>query len=415
MTKTRSSPPSFLVLTNKNVVHRLPEWFPDARSELVLATTPAAISASGLTDPARHFRHVHLVGGFNELPAEEELFKLCRQFQVRRILSTGEREVLLAARLRQRLDLPGIDVATATAFRDKFVMKSLVAEAGITVAPMRRVQSADELRDFALQVGYPVVIKPLDGGGSAGIRVIGDAHDLTVFTDGPKGAAWPEPMLTEAWVEGDIYQLNGLMLDGDITLGQPFYTAYTGWDSVRLHAALMGAMLPENHPLSNRLKKTTARVLQALPTVFGVCAFHAEFFHTPDDRLVLCEIACRAGGAGIVDIHEGVFGVNLHGASLLGQARRGNPQAHYPALGPLQGTAYFPPSRGILRRISRHCPLPNVLTYSVTGECGRTYAGTTSHGPTVATMTFTLPTSDVRSELGTIDRWWRQNTVWETR
>ncbi|MFW3112796.1 ATP-dependent carboxylate-amine ligase [Mycobacterium haemophilum DSM 44634] len=413
-TATGCSVSRLLVLTNKPIVHRLPEWFPNSRSEVVLVSTPAALAASGLDNPDAHFRHVHSVSGFADPSLEEELFQLCRQFGVERILSTGEREVLPAARLRERLGLPGIDVPTATAFRDKFVMKSLVAAAGLPVAPMRRVDDVAALRDFAAEVGYPVLVKPLDRGGSAGIQVLGDADDLEAVIGGRGAAAWCAPMLAEAWIAGDFYQVNGLMDDGVVVLGQPCYNPYSDWFTVAFSVPAMSGMLPETDPLAVRLRAATGQVLAALPPVPGVCAFHAEFFHTPEDRLVLGEIACRAGGADIVNIHEAVLGVNLHGASLLGQAGRRAP-LHYATERSRQGFAYFPPARGVLRDIPVRCPLPNVLTYSVTGECGRSYGGADARGPTVAKMTFTLSTSDVRAELRQIEQWWERNTVWENR
>lgn len=414
MTATGSSASRFLLLTTRDIVHRLPEWFPDSRSEVVLASTPAVLGACALDNLDSYFRHVRPVRGFAHPSIEEELFELCRRFDIEAILSTGEREVLLAARLRERLGLPGVDVPTATVFRDKFVMKSILADAGLPVAPMRRVDGAAAVRDFAAEAGYPVVVKPLDGGGSAGIHVLGDADDLETVIGGRDGAPWRETKLAEAWVAGDFYQVNGLMDDGVMVLGQPCYIPYSGWLSVAFQVPNMNGMLPETDPLAGRLRATTTQVLAALPTVPGVSAFHAEFFHTPDDRLLLNEIACRAGGGEIVNTHEAVWGVNLHGASLLGQAGRWD-QSHYAAQKPLQGFARFPPACGVLRDIPAHCPLPNVLTYSVSGECGRTYHGTDSLGPTVAKMTFTLSRADVRAELREIEQWWEQNTVWENR
>ncbi|MBX9639589.1 MAG: hypothetical protein K2X97_07655 [Mycobacteriaceae bacterium] len=406
-------------MTNKNIVHRLLEWFPRSRSELVLASTPTALAASGVTDPGRHFRHVHPVSDFEHPSTEKELFELCRQFDVERILSTGEREVLPAARLRQRLGLPGIDVPTATAFRDKFVMKSFAAAAGIPVAPMRRVEDTAALRDFATEVGYPVVVKPLARGGSAGIQVLVDAGDTAALIGGRDSATWREPMLAEAWIDGDFYHVNGLMTNGAVEWVQSSCKLYSDWFSVGFDAPYLVAMLAESDPMADRLRIATAQILAALPPVPHVCAFHAEIFHTPDDRLVLCEICCRASGpAETIDMHEAVFGVNLHGASLLGQAGRWPQRSHYPALGPRRGFARFPPARGVLRRIPDRCPLPNVLSYTATGECGRSYDGTDSLGPAVATMTYTCSGTspvDVREKLREIEQWWEQNTEWENR
>ncbi|AWV48121.1 hypothetical protein JK2ML_1602 [Mycobacterium leprae Kyoto-2] len=83
-------------------------------------------------------------------------------------------------------------------------------------------------------------------------------------------------------------------------------------------ASYLVAILSESNSMADCIRVPTAQVLGALLTVPGISAFHAEIFYTPDDRLVLCEIACCATGpAVVVDIHEEVSGVDLHGASLL--------------------------------------------------------------------------------------------------
>lgn len=58
----------------------------------------------------------------------------------------------------------------------------------------------------------------------------------------------------------------------------------------------------------------------------------------------------------------------------------------------------------MLQRLPRDCPLPGVLSYTATGQCGRTYHGTDSLGPAIATMTFTFD-SDPREKLREIERW----------
>jgi pyruvate carboxylase len=50
--------------------------------------------------------------------------------------------------------------------------RNLATSLGINIAPGVRVASAADVRAFAQTVGYPVMIKALDGGGGRGIRVV---------------------------------------------------------------------------------------------------------------------------------------------------------------------------------------------------------------------------------------------------
>ncbi|MEW2452156.1 hypothetical protein AB0896_32160 [Streptomyces parvulus] len=403
-----------LVLNNKPILHRLPEWFPQARQELVVVSTRSALGATPFPRLSSSFRHLHLVDSLERPGLEEDLVALCRRTGVQRILSTGERDVLRAATLRERLGLPGQDLTCATAYRDKYTMKSLLTAAGIAVAPMRRLASPADLTAFAAEAGFPIVVKRRLSGGSHGVRVLWSSNALATFTADWTAGRTDAPDLAEAWVEGNFYHVNGLMRDGQIILAQPSYQPYSDWFSVAYDAPGMSGMLPDEHVMSPRLCDMAARVVAAMPAVPGICAFQAEFFHTPDDRLVVCEIACRAGGSYMVETHEDTLGVNLHGASLLGQAGRSD-QVTFRPTGRRQGYARFPPAHGVLRRLPRHCPLPQTLAYTATGKEGRRYDPVTALGTSVAELVVSLTASDTAAELLAVEAWWESAVVWQDR
>lgn len=65
---------------------------------------------------------------------------------------------------------PGAEILERTG--DKLQAKALAASCGIPVLPSHSAQSLDEIRAFVEKVGYPVMIKAVDGGGGRGIRLI---------------------------------------------------------------------------------------------------------------------------------------------------------------------------------------------------------------------------------------------------
>ncbi|MEU6668280.1 biotin carboxylase N-terminal domain-containing protein [Streptomyces sp. NPDC046727] len=73
---------------------------------------------------------------------------------------------------------PGAD--TIAAMGDKATAKRLMAEAGVPVLPgsADATESADEIRAHAARIGYPVILKPVAGGGGKGMRVIEREDDL---------------------------------------------------------------------------------------------------------------------------------------------------------------------------------------------------------------------------------------------
>ncbi|RHZ52635.1 putative pyruvate carboxylase [Aspergillus thermomutatus] len=65
---------------------------------------------------------------------------------------------------------PGAAILERTG--DKLQAKALAASCGVPVLPSHSAQSLDEIRAFVEKIGYPVMIKAVDGGGGRGIRLI---------------------------------------------------------------------------------------------------------------------------------------------------------------------------------------------------------------------------------------------------
>lgn len=63
---------------------------------------------------------------------------------------------------------------------DKILSKQLAVEAGIPVVPSTQepVRDADECLQAARKIGFPVVIKAVDGGGGKGIRIVRREQDI---------------------------------------------------------------------------------------------------------------------------------------------------------------------------------------------------------------------------------------------
>ncbi|KAJ8502625.1 hypothetical protein ONZ45_g11586 [Pleurotus djamor] len=65
---------------------------------------------------------------------------------------------------------PSID--TLRIASDKMLSRELAGSVSVNIAPGTRVATSNDVRDFVKKVGYPVMIKALDGGGGRGIRVV---------------------------------------------------------------------------------------------------------------------------------------------------------------------------------------------------------------------------------------------------
>ncbi|MEV7602177.1 ATP-grasp domain-containing protein [Kitasatospora sp. NPDC089797] len=277
------------------------------------------------------------------------------------VIARGERDVLRAARLRELLGLPGQHWDSALAFRDKVLMKRMLREQGLDVPEFAPVRVAFDLYGFIREHGYPVVVKPALGSGSKGTSVLRGEADLTaLLADG-----LPEHAEVERFVEGRMYVVDGLVSEG--RLAAVFVSHYLN-DCLTFHSGgyLGSAQMNRDDPLTDRLIGYAERVLGVLPTP-DCTNFHLEVFLTPDDRLVLCEVASRTGGArttGAIractgfDLDQRWFAAQLGERIPPGGGRRavdrgssGGWVLFYPGKGRLTGLPKDPPSFVVEERI----------------------------------------------------------------
>jgi biotin carboxylase len=388
---------TLLVLNRRPLLGQLAHWL-QGRPLLVVTD-----SASFAQTPSVTFDRLETVDDYESEEVERIADALCVEYGVERILSTAEIDVVRAARLRKRHNLPGQSVPSALAYRDKYEMKVYASVGGVDVAPMRRVSSTKELASFAEQNGMPIVAKPLYGGGSVGVQIIANSTELTAFDLQRK--TW----LAEQFIRGDVCHVDGLTAGGHLLWGVPSRYLHTNLATAAHAAPSISGMLPTEDPLRSRLLDATATLLAALPAPDEVTAFHAEFFQSPADKLVLCEIACRPGGCGITEAIDLTTGINLYQAQLRGQA--GLP---VPAVcgGPRHGWAWFPPRCGVLTAKPSSVP-PGTCRFDWFGKLGHSYPGPRSSTDRIAELIFRIdPERPVVDQLQNVERWWNREVQW---
>ena len=217
---------------------------------------------------------------------------------VDRVLANWEILVETAAALRESLGMPGMSSDTVRGFRDKQLMKERVRAAGLRVPRSRRAFTASEARAAAEEIGYPMVLKPIAGAGSADTFRVNDAAELEAAL--AKTRHVPE-VSCEEFIEGEEFTYDTVCVDGT-----PLYENVAQY-------------LPK--PLIARTNEwispviTTVRDLQQPPIAAGIALgrkvlralgmgdgfTHMEWFFTKKGEAVFGEIGCRPGGAHIVD------------------------------------------------------------------------------------------------------------------
>ena len=142
------------------------------------------------------------------------------------IYSFTEWGLLPAALATEAAGLPSPPPSAVLATRNKYLMRSMLAERGLAQPPFGLV-GTDQPPDGA----FPVMIKPVEGLGSQGVRRIDDAAEFGELP--PRGPADPV-MMWEAALEGVQHTVEGIhdsggfravAVTGKILSGPPYYVA----------------------------------------------------------------------------------------------------------------------------------------------------------------------------------------------
>ncbi len=377
----------------------------------------AGVRLSLLVSADRYPQYAHLpearpVDGYHsggEL--ERAALELAGRRRPHAVVARSEGDVLRAARLRELLDVPGQHWDSAQAFRDKVLMKTILRERGIAVPDFAAVRVLLDLFGFVREHGYPVVVKPAYGSGSTGTRVLRDEADLTaLLRDG-----LPDHAEVERFVEGDMYVVDGLVAQGRVTAA--FVSRYLNdCLSYRTGAYLGSAQLTWDDPLVPRLTAYASRVLDALPTP-ECTTFHLEVFRTPDDRLVLCEVASRTGGALTAAAIRACSGFDLDErwfAAQLGERNDGGAPPHGAAPGRCAGWVVFYPGAGRLAALPGEPP-DFVAEQRVHGRIGAIHQGGEKSGKFLCGYVITgRNTREVEENARELAKWYAHGTRWDT-
>jgi biotin carboxylase len=217
---------------------------------------------------------------------------------VDRIISNWEPLTILAARLRERFEMPGMSVDVVRGFRDKQLMKERVKAAGLRVPRSVRVQSEKEIRAAVEEIGFPLVLKPIAGAGSADTYKVTDKQELETVMQAMRHV---QEASCEEYIEGEEFTYDTISIGGvpaydnvAAYLPKPIEARNVEWIS-----PVIITVRDMKQPKLQKGIELGKNVLKALKMGDGFT--HMEWFLTPKGEAVFGEIGCRPGGAHLVD------------------------------------------------------------------------------------------------------------------
>jgi formate-dependent phosphoribosylglycinamide formyltransferase (GAR transformylase) len=250
--------------------------------------------------PARealaHYMQVHSLADGDAVAGAVRA--IARHVHIDLVECLWEPYMLLAARLREELGLPGLTMRQTMPFRDKELMKAVLDEAGLRTPGHHSTDTVAGVWAAAERLGYPLIVKPIAGAGSSDTYRADAPADLDAIL--PMVRHVPQ-VIVEEFIDGEEFTYDTICAGGQVLFEnicwyrpRPLLTKLHEWMS----------------PVTISLRDLDAPDLQA-GRALGVATIkalgfrdgftHMEWYRKADGEVVFGEIGARPPGGRMVD------------------------------------------------------------------------------------------------------------------
>ena len=294
------------------------------------------------------------------------------------LVTSSEYFVAVAARAAARLGLPGAEPAAVERCRDKRRQRLALQDAGVAVPAFAAAGSRAEAVEAATSIGFPVVVKPVDGTGSRGVRLCANPVEVAEHTAG---------LLAQRHNERGQPTFPVVLVE-EYVIGPEVSVETFGTEDVGITAKHLGRLpsfVESGHDFPAETAATGAQLLtaaaraavKALGLDFG--PVHTEIrigAHGP----VVIEVNPRLAGGRIPTLVRLAAGIDLVRATV--DAAVGE-RCSLPEAGPGHASIRFlvPPQAGRVRRtggVAAAALVPGVVDVAIAARPGQRVGGTGS-------------------------------------
>lgn len=225
--------------------------------------------------------------------------EIASRAKIHRIECLWEPGMVVAARMREAVGVPGLRVEQTIPFRDKEIMKQVLDRAGIRTPRHASVTTTSAAREAAERIGFPVIVKPIAGAGAIDTYRADDPDELERALARTRHV--PE-LSVEEFVDGDEFTFDTVCVDG-----RPQFVSMSWYRPRPLDGKLHEWVSPQAIVLRNLDDEFIAQgkamgfaVLEALGFREGFT--HMEWYRKADGEAVFGEIGARPPGANMTEL-----------------------------------------------------------------------------------------------------------------
>lgn len=270
-------------------------------------------------DPVHYFPHEMRervpIYQVEEITSYENLLHAARAFQPkygrpRRILAINEQIQVPVAQVREALGVDGMSVDTIVGFRDKARMKTLFREGGVPCARHVGASSKEQARKFLQEVGFPVVVKPIDGAAAQATFKV-KSPDMLEEILHASSPSKERPLQIEEFIQGEEHSFETISIEGKHLWHSLTHYHPTPLNVVRNPWIQWNIISPQDlsDPVYDDIKSAGRKALSCLGMRTGLT--HLEWFRREDGTVAINEVAARPPGAQIVTLINRAHDIDL--------------------------------------------------------------------------------------------------------
>jgi carbamoylphosphate synthase large subunit len=259
---------------------------------------------------------------YEELKSEIEYYKTLG-YEPKSIVPLNDWTLKVANKLNKEYGLPYLEENVVNACRNKNLMKSIFNLAKIPTPKSAPFNNKIQLQELMKEFEFPVIIKPLEFGGSGGVYLANNENEcvdaynksreiMCKYADTFKVSK--NIFLIEEFIDSDDEVSVEVLCSNDVNTVITITEKYL---SPKPWFTEMGHVVPSHRYKDKNIKNLAMQSCEALGINRGIA--HVEI-KIKGNELFVIEVAARPGGDAIMDLIESAYNINpyqLHIASYI--------------------------------------------------------------------------------------------------
>lgn len=261
------------------------------------------------TPPAQKFADKHVQISTLDY---HEVLNIAKKSSAKLVISTSvDQANIIACQVAEALGLTKpYSSEIAKTIGNKKSMKEVLFNLGIRTANYTILNGGV---DFVSTLKYPLVVKPVDGNGSKGVRLVYSENENKIYFIEALEASRIKEIIVEEYIEGNELSINAFVIDSKIEIFLIVQKHVIITDNEVSSTVCSISPYPINDQVLAEIKEIGSRL--SIGFGFNNCPLLMQFILNGDD-LFLIEFAARIGGGPGQRMIKRYLGIDLIAASV---------------------------------------------------------------------------------------------------